>query len=82
MRAAVIAKHGGLDVLEVQERSEPSPGPGEVRIGVRAAGVNFADTPQEDDRRREPPAGRLPSLPWPRGATRRRADQSSRNQNP
>ena len=44
MRAVVIAKHGGLDVLEVQERPEPSPGPGQVRIDVRAAGVNFADT--------------------------------------
>ena len=44
VRAVVIAKHGGLDVLEVQERPEPSPGPGQVRIDVRAAGVNFADT--------------------------------------
>ncbi|HEX6742575.1 MAG TPA: zinc-binding dehydrogenase [Solirubrobacteraceae bacterium] len=44
MRAVVIAKHGGLDVLEVHERPEPSPGPGRVRIDVRAAGVNFADT--------------------------------------
>ena len=44
MRAVVIAKHGGLDVLQVQERPEPSPGPGQVRIDVRAAGVNFADT--------------------------------------
>jgi NADPH:quinone reductase-like Zn-dependent oxidoreductase len=44
VRAVVIAKHGGLDVLEVQERPEPSPAPGQVRIDVRAAGVNFADT--------------------------------------
>ena len=44
MRAVVIAKHGGLDVLQMQERPEPSPGPGEVRVDVRAAGVNFADT--------------------------------------
>ncbi|HEX6695416.1 MAG TPA: zinc-binding dehydrogenase [Solirubrobacteraceae bacterium] len=44
MRAVVITKHGGLDVLEVQERPEPSPAPGQVRIDVRAAGVNFADT--------------------------------------
>jgi NADPH:quinone reductase-like Zn-dependent oxidoreductase len=44
VRAVVIAKHGGLDVLEVQERPEPSPGPGQARIDVRAAGVNFADT--------------------------------------
>lgn len=44
MRAVVIAKHGGLDVLQMRERPEPSPGPGEVRVDVRAAGVNFADT--------------------------------------
>jgi NADPH:quinone reductase-like Zn-dependent oxidoreductase len=44
MRAVVITKHGGLDVLQVQERPEPTVGPGQVRIAVRAAGVNFADT--------------------------------------
>jgi NADPH:quinone reductase-like Zn-dependent oxidoreductase len=44
VRAVVIAKHGGLDVLQVQERPEPPLGPGRVRIDVRAAGVNFADT--------------------------------------
>jgi NADPH:quinone reductase-like Zn-dependent oxidoreductase len=31
-------------VLEVQERPDPPVGPGEVRIAVRAAGLNFADT--------------------------------------
>ncbi len=44
VRAVVITKHGGTEVLAVQERSEPAPGPGQVRIDVRAAGVNFADT--------------------------------------
>jgi NADPH:quinone reductase-like Zn-dependent oxidoreductase len=44
VRAVVIAKHGGIDVLQVQERPEPRLGPGRVRIDVRAAGVNFADT--------------------------------------
>jgi NADPH:quinone reductase-like Zn-dependent oxidoreductase len=44
MRAVVITKHGDLSVLRVQERPDPpSPGPGQVRIAVRAAGVNFAD---------------------------------------
>lgn len=28
----------------MQERPDPVPGPGEVRIAVRAAGINFADT--------------------------------------
>jgi NADPH:quinone reductase-like Zn-dependent oxidoreductase len=31
-------------VLQVQERPDPAVGPGEVRIAVRAAGINFADT--------------------------------------
>jgi NADPH:quinone reductase-like Zn-dependent oxidoreductase len=43
MRAVVITRHGGPGVLEVQERSDPELGPGEVRIAVAAAGVNFAD---------------------------------------
>lgn len=45
MRAVVITRHGGPEVLEVQERPEPGPpGPGQVAIDVRACGVNFADT--------------------------------------
>jgi NADPH:quinone reductase-like Zn-dependent oxidoreductase len=44
MRAVVITEHGGPEVLQVQERPDPPVGPGEVRIVVRAAGINFADT--------------------------------------
>lgn len=43
MRAIVITAHGPYDVLQVQERPDPVCGPGQVRIEVRAAGVNFAD---------------------------------------
>lgn len=44
MRVVVITKHGDPSVLKVQERPEPPPPPaGQVRIAVRAAGVNFAD---------------------------------------
>jgi NADPH:quinone reductase-like Zn-dependent oxidoreductase len=43
VRAVVITKHGGPGVLKVQERPDPEIGPGEVRIAVAAAGVNFAD---------------------------------------
>ena len=35
--------HGGPGSLQVQERPDPVPGPGEVRIEVAAVGVNFAD---------------------------------------
>jgi len=44
MRAVVLTGTGGPEVLQVQERPDPSVGPGEVRIAVRAAGINFADT--------------------------------------
>ena len=44
MRAVVITKHGPPEVLQVQERPEPRPGPGDVLIDVKAAGINFADT--------------------------------------
>ncbi|HEX4563543.1 MAG TPA: zinc-binding dehydrogenase [Solirubrobacteraceae bacterium] len=43
MRAVVITKHGPPSVLEVQERPDPPLGPGEVRVDVAAAGINFAD---------------------------------------
>jgi NADPH:quinone reductase-like Zn-dependent oxidoreductase len=43
MRAVVITKHGGPDVLKVQEQPDPELGPGDVRIDVAAAGINFAD---------------------------------------
>lgn len=44
MRAVVITKHGDPSVLQVQERPDPPPpSAGQVRIAVRAAGVNFAD---------------------------------------
>src|SRR5919108_142697 len=44
MRAVVLTGHGGPEVLRVRERPDPQVGPGEVRIAVRAAGINFADT--------------------------------------
>jgi NADPH:quinone reductase-like Zn-dependent oxidoreductase len=44
MRAVVLTGTGGPEVLQVQEKPDPSVGPGEVRIAVRAAGINFADT--------------------------------------
>jgi NADPH:quinone reductase-like Zn-dependent oxidoreductase len=43
MRAVVITKHGGPGVLQVQEQPDPTLGPGQVRIDVAAAGINFAD---------------------------------------
>ena len=43
MRAVVCREIGSVDDLVVEERPTPEPGPGEVRIAVRAAGASFAD---------------------------------------
>src|SRR5260370_41013033 len=43
MRQAVIPRHGAPDVFEIRESPDPVPGDGEIRIRVRAAGINFAD---------------------------------------
>ena len=43
MKAVVINEFGGPDLLHVEERETPSPGPGEVLLRHTAIGVNFAD---------------------------------------
>ncbi|WP_433268218.1 NADP-dependent oxidoreductase [Micromonospora vinacea] len=44
MRAVGLLRYGGPEVLRVVELPTPHAGPGEVRIRVRAAAVNPADT--------------------------------------
>src|SRR6266568_5557006 len=43
MRAVWITRPGGPSALAVRETADPEPGPGQVRIRVSAAGLNFAD---------------------------------------
>ncbi|MBO8142430.1 MAG: quinone oxidoreductase [Firmicutes bacterium] len=43
MRAIRVERLGGPEVLTLAEVPPPEPGPGEVRIKVAAAGVNFID---------------------------------------
>lgn len=43
MRQIWITRAGGPEVLQVRETDDPTPGPGQVRVRVEAAGVNFAD---------------------------------------
>ena len=43
MREIIVPRHGSPDVMEVRESPIPEPGPGEVRIRVKAAGVSFLD---------------------------------------
>ena len=43
MKALLCRETGPVDALEVGERESPRPGPGELKIAVRACGINFAD---------------------------------------
>jgi len=43
MKALVITRFGGPEVLELQEAPEPQPGPEQVVVRVEAGGLNFAD---------------------------------------
>ncbi len=43
MKAVQVRRHGPPAVLEVHDVPEPEPQAGQVRVRVRAAGINFAD---------------------------------------
>ena len=43
MRQIFIVSHGGPENLQLRESPDPSPAGGEIRIRVRASGINFAD---------------------------------------
>lgn len=42
----IVTEHGDLDVLELRPIEVADPGPGQVRVAVAAAGVNFIDNYQ------------------------------------
>src|SRR5450755_1247206 len=44
MKAVVVTRPGGPEVLEVRDVPEPVAKPGEVIVRVQAVGINFADT--------------------------------------
>jgi putative PIG3 family NAD(P)H quinone oxidoreductase len=58
MRAVVIARFGGPEVLEIRDVPTPEPGPDEVLVQVRGSALNRADLLQ-----------RLGRYPAPQGAT-------------
>src|ERR1700731_1696545 len=43
MKQMFVVGHGGPEKLQLRESPEPSPAGGEIRIRVKASGVNFAD---------------------------------------
>ena len=50
VRAVVVTRTGGPEVLELQELPDPDAGPGQVLVDVEAAGVNFIDVYQREGR--------------------------------
>ncbi|MCC6623159.1 MAG: NAD(P)H-quinone oxidoreductase [Deltaproteobacteria bacterium] len=46
MRAVVITRAGGPEVLELQDVPEPEPGPWDIKVAVRASALNRADVLQ------------------------------------
>ena len=44
MKSVVVRRPGGHEALELVDSSDPVAGPGQVRVRVRAAGINYADT--------------------------------------
>jgi NADPH2:quinone reductase len=55
MRAIVVTRPGGPEVLELQEVPDAQPGPGKLLIAVEAAGVNYRDVYEREGRYRPPP---------------------------
>jgi NADPH:quinone reductase len=43
VRAIVVTRNGGPEVLELQDVPAPEPGPGQLLVDVTVAGVNFRD---------------------------------------
>jgi NADPH2:quinone reductase len=63
MKAIVVRQFGAPDVMKLEEVDQPRPGPGQVVVRVRAAGVNPVDTYI-----RAGAYARTPSLPYTPGS--------------
>ena len=57
----MLSRVGGPECLELAELPDPEPGPGEVLVAVRAAGVNYADVLIRSGKYPQPPP--LPYVP-------------------
>ena len=55
MKAVVITRFGGPEVLEIQEVPKPQPGPEEILVQVRSTAINRADLLQRMGRYPAPP---------------------------
>src|SRR3712207_5164083 len=43
MRAVMVHEYGGPEAMQLDEMPTPEPGPGQARVKVESAGVNFID---------------------------------------
>src|ERR1039458_643498 len=66
MRAVVVDKHGGPEVLQVSDWPAPRPVPAQLLVNVSASGVNFMDIYQREGR--PPYGGGVPYVPGAEGA--------------
>ena len=55
MRAVIITRPGGPEVLEIQKRPTPEPGVGQIRVRVKASALNRADILQREGNYPVPP---------------------------
>src|SRR6266496_482072 len=55
MKAVIITRPGGSEVLEIQERPTPEPDVGQIRVRVKASAVNRADILQREGNYPVPP---------------------------
>lgn len=55
MKAVIITRPGGAEVLELQDRPTPEPGLGQIRVRVRASALNRADVLQREGNYPVPP---------------------------
>ncbi|MEU6995673.1 zinc-binding dehydrogenase [Streptomyces sp. NPDC046465] len=63
MRAVVLHEFGPAENLRIETLPDPVPGPGQVRIAVRAAGVHFVETlMRRGEADMAPPLPELPSV--------------------
>jgi NADPH2:quinone reductase len=62
MKAAIITKPGGPEVLRIEDRPTPSPRPNEILVRVRASALNRADLHQREGNY-PAPAGSPPDIP-------------------
>jgi NADPH:quinone reductase-like Zn-dependent oxidoreductase len=63
MKAVRVHQYGGPEVLKYEEAPRPKPGPGEVLVRIRAAGVNPIDWKIREGHLREALFYRMPFVP-------------------